>query len=92
MKISASFRNCRAEIMDAFSVSCKPRSFARPPPSCPALDAEELGFPGPPLVREGLPVNQDQRGCLVRGDDGDRCFEVVRGQFDGGFALECCQG
>jgi hypothetical protein len=51
------------------TTSMMPRSFARPPPSLPGLGAEELGDPGPPLVREGLAVDQDQRGCLVRGDD-----------------------
>jgi hypothetical protein len=35
----------------------------------PGLDAEELGDPGAPLVGECLPVDQNQRGCLVRGDD-----------------------
>jgi hypothetical protein len=36
----------------------------------PGLDAEELSDPGPPLIGEGLPVDQDQRGCLVPGDHG----------------------
>ena len=38
-------------------------------PELPGLDAEELGDPGPPLVREGLPVHQDEGGDLMRGDD-----------------------
>jgi hypothetical protein len=33
------------------------------------LDAEELGDPGPPLVGQGLAVDQDERGDLVGGDD-----------------------
>ena len=33
------------------------------------LDAEELSDPGPPLVGQGLAVDQDKRGDLVGGDD-----------------------
>jgi len=33
------------------------------------LDAEELSNPGPPLVGQGLAVDQDKRGDLVGGDD-----------------------
>jgi hypothetical protein len=35
----------------------------------PGLDAEELGNPGPPLVGQGLAVDQDERGDLVGGND-----------------------
>jgi hypothetical protein len=35
----------------------------------PGFDAEELGDPGPPLVRERLPVHQDESGDLMRGND-----------------------
>jgi hypothetical protein len=34
----------------------------------PGLDAEELADPGPPLVRQGLAVDQDKRGDLMSGD------------------------
>jgi hypothetical protein len=33
------------------------------------LDVEELADPGPPLVGQGLAVDQDERGDLVGGDD-----------------------
>jgi len=50
-------------------------------PELPGLDAEELGDPGPPLVREGLPVHQDEGGDLMRGDDraGHHGFPVPGG-------------
>ena len=35
----------------------------------PGLDAEELADPGPPLVSQGLAVDQDECGDLVLGDD-----------------------
>ena len=33
------------------------------------LDAEELTDPGPPLVGQGLAVDQDERGDLMSGDN-----------------------
>jgi hypothetical protein len=39
------------------TTSMEPCSWVRPPPSCPAFDAEEFSDPGPPLVRERLPVH-----------------------------------
>lgn len=35
----------------------------------PGLDAEELADPGPPLVSQGLAVDQDECGDLVCGND-----------------------
>jgi hypothetical protein len=35
----------------------------------PGLDAEELADPGPPLVGQGLAVDQDERGDPVGSDD-----------------------
>lgn len=69
----------------------------------PGLDAEELGDPGPPLVGESLAIDQDERGCLARGDDRARDHGLARpgrgdedpentGQFDDGRALGRCQG
>ena len=70
----------------------------------PGLDAEEPGDPGPPLVSQGLAVDQDQRGGPLRRDDrasdhglarpGRRVEhpEVVPGQLRGGSALGRCQG
>jgi hypothetical protein len=56
-------------------------------------DSEELGDPGPPLVGQGLAVDQDESGDLVGGDDRaghdglpgsgrrDQHPEVVPGEF-----------
>ena len=66
----------------------------------PGLDAEELADPGPPLVGQGLAVDQDERGDLVGGDDraghdglpgsgrGDEHAEVMPGQFRDGVPLD----
>jgi hypothetical protein len=70
----------------------------------PSFDAQELGDAGPPLVGEGLAVDQDQCGCLVSGDDRaadhslarpwrrDEHPEIVPGQLGHGCVLGLCQG
>jgi len=35
----------------------------------PGLDAEELANPGPPLISQGLAVDQDECGDLMCGND-----------------------
>ena len=43
----------------------------------PGFDAEELGDPGSPLVRESLPVHQDESGDLMGGDDRARHYGLA---------------
>ena len=58
-------------------MSMAPRSLARPPPSCPALTPRNSAI-RPPLVRERLPVHQDESGDLMRGDDRARHHGLAR--------------
>jgi len=44
----------------------------------PGLDAEELADPGPPLLGQGLAVDQDKCGDLVSGDDRARHHGLPR--------------